>query len=48
MSVSISEPRLRARLKKPSVEFDVDIENEAAIERERESAPEAVDRISGI
>jgi hypothetical protein len=33
-------------LKKPSAEFDVGIENGAAIERE--SALEAVDRISGI
>jgi hypothetical protein len=46
MSVSISEPRSRARLKKFSAEFDVGIENGAAIERER--ALEAVDRISGI
>ena len=46
MSVSISEPRSRARLKKSSVEFDVGIENGVAIERE--SALEAVDRISGI
>jgi hypothetical protein len=48
MSVSISEPRSRARLKKPSVKFDVGIENEIAIEKERESAPKAVNRISGI
>jgi hypothetical protein len=46
MSVSISEPRSRARLKKSSVEFDVGIENGAAIERE--NALKAVDRISGI
>ena len=46
MSISISEPRSRARLKKSSVEFDVGIENGAAIERE--SALKAVDRISGI
>jgi hypothetical protein len=46
MSVSISEPRSRARLKKSSVEFNVGIENKAAIKRE--SALEAVNRISGI
>ena len=48
MEASISEPRSRARLKKSSAEFDVGIENGAAIERERERALEAVDRISGI
>ena len=46
MTILISEPRSRARLKKSSVEFDVGIENGAAIERE--SARKAVDRISGI
>jgi hypothetical protein len=46
MSVSISEPRSRAYLKKSSVEFNVGIGNRAAIERER--ALEAVNRISGI
>jgi hypothetical protein len=35
MSVSISEPHSRARLKKFSAEFDVGIENGVAIERER-------------
>jgi hypothetical protein len=46
MFVLISKPRLQARLKKFSVKFDVDIENKAAIKRER--ALEAVNRISGI
>jgi hypothetical protein len=44
MSVSFSAPRSRARLKKPSAEFGVSIENGAARERELE----AVDRITGI
>jgi hypothetical protein len=35
MSVLILKPRLRARLKKPLAKFDVGIENETAIERER-------------
>ena len=51
MSVSISEPRSRARLKKSSAEFDVGIENGAARARERareRETLEAVDRISGI
>jgi hypothetical protein len=48
MSVSISEPRSRARLKRLSAEFDVGIESGVAMWRERERALEAVDRISGI
>jgi hypothetical protein len=46
MSVLISEPRSRARLKKSLAEFDVGIKNKVAIERE--SALKAVNRISGI
>jgi hypothetical protein len=46
MSVSFLAPRLRARLKKSSVEFGVGIENGAAREREREL--KAADRITGI
>jgi hypothetical protein len=49
MSVLFSEPRSRARWKKPSAEFSVGIENGADREnREREREREAVDTITGI
>jgi hypothetical protein len=46
MSVLISEPRSRARLKKPLAKFNVGIKNRAQIKRKR--ALKAVNRISGI